>query len=101
VFTVVFLLGQLWAWQLLAATGLYSAATPAYAFFVLLTGIHALHLIGGLGVLARAALKIWRGFGNLDVVAADRLRLSVELCTVYWHFLLIVWIGLFWLLLST
>jgi cytochrome c oxidase subunit 3 len=29
------------------------------------------------------------------------LRLSVELCTVYWHFLLLVWLVLFAVLLST
>lgn len=99
--SVVFLLGQYWAWQLLAASGRYTAATPAYAFFVLLTTIHALHLVGGLWVLARAGLKIWRRFDKSDLVAADRLRLSVELCTTYWHFLLVVWVGLFWLMLST
>ena len=32
---------------------------------------------------------------------ATSVRLSVELCTVYWHYLLLVWIGLFALLLST
>jgi cytochrome c oxidase subunit 3 len=29
------------------------------------------------------------------------LRLSVELCTVYWHYLLLVWLVLFAVLLST
>ncbi len=37
-------------------------------------------------------------FGGAD---AKSVRLSVELCTVYWHYLLLVWIGLFALLLST
>jgi len=32
---------------------------------------------------------------------ARSVRLSVELCTVYWHYLLLVWIVLFALLLST
>jgi cytochrome c oxidase subunit 3 len=29
------------------------------------------------------------------------VALSVELCTVYWHYLLLVWLVLFALLLST
>ena len=29
------------------------------------------------------------------------VRLRVELCTVYWHFLLLVWLVLFGLMLST
>ena len=32
---------------------------------------------------------------------ADALRSSVELCAVYWHYLLLVWIVLFALLLYT
>jgi len=31
----------------------------------------------------------------------ERVRLSVELCTVYWHFLLLVWAVLFAVLLNT
>jgi cytochrome c oxidase subunit 3 len=42
-----FLGGQIWAWQQLDATGHYSAANPAYAFFVLLTAVHGVHLLGG------------------------------------------------------
>jgi cytochrome c oxidase subunit 3 len=32
---------------------------------------------------------------------AETVRVAVELCTVYWHYLLLVWIVLFGLLLST
>ena len=35
-----------------------------------------------------------------DVEIID-VRLSVELCSVYWHFLLLVWLGLFAVMLST
>jgi len=101
VLSVLFLLGQLWAWQLLSATGLYTAASPAWTFFLLLTAVHGLHLLGGLFVLARATARIWRGADANDRAGAERIRLGVELCTVYWHFLLVVWIGVFWLLLST
>lgn len=101
VLSVLFLLGQLWAWQMLAATGRYSVATPAYTFFLLLTTVHALHIVGGLFVLTRASARIWHGPAEDDVAAAERTRTSVELCTIYWHFLLTVWIGVFWLLLTT
>jgi len=93
VFSFAFLAGQIWAWQQLVATGHYSAANPAYAFFVLLTAVHGVHLLGGLAVWARATVRAARG--------ADfaKIRLSVELCTVYWHFLLVVWAALFGVLL--
>ena len=100
ILTVLFLVGQVSAWLMLSSTGLYTVETPAYSFFILLTAVHGLHLVGGLFVLTRAAFRMLRADGS-NVVAASRLTLSVELCTTYWHFLLLVWLGLFWLLLST
>jgi cytochrome c oxidase subunit 3 len=90
-----FLGGQLWAWRQLAASGEYSPANPAYAFFILLTAVHGIHLLGGMWVLARATLRAVRG------VDLKKVRVSVELCTMYWHFLLLVWAALFFVLLNT
>jgi len=94
-FSFAFLGGQLWAWRQLAASGEYSPANPAYAFFILLTAVHGIHLLGGMWVLARATLRAVRG------VDIKKVRLSVELCTMYWHFLLLVWAALFFVLLNT
>ncbi len=94
-FTLVFLAGQLWAWQQLNAAGYYLTTNPANAFFYLLTALHGLHLLGGLWVWAKTTVKVQRG------AAVHEVRLSVELCTVYWHFLLVVWLVLFGLLLFT
>jgi cytochrome c oxidase subunit 3 len=95
VFTFSFLAGQLWAWQQLNASGYFVAANPANAFFYLLTALHGLHLLGGLWVWGKTTAKVWRG------VEVGAVRLSVELCTVYWHYLLLVWLVLFAILLST
>lgn len=88
-FAVTFLLGQLLAWQRLNAAGYFLAANPANTFFYLFTGLHGLHLLGGLVGLGRTADKVWRGF------EVDQVRLSVQLCAVYWHFLLALWLVLF------
>jgi cytochrome c oxidase subunit 3 len=93
VFSFAFLAGQIWAWQQLNASGHYAAANPAYAFFILLTAVHGVHLLGGLAVWARATVRAARG------ADFNKVRLSVELCTVYWHFLLVVWVCLFAVLL--
>jgi len=95
VLTILFLLGQLVAWAQMNAAGYYVDLNPANAFFYLLTAIHGLHMLGGLWVWARSTMKLWTG------ASADSVRLSIELCTVYWHFLLLVWIVLFGMLLST
>lgn len=90
---LAFLAGQLLAWQQLVAAGYFLSANPANAFFYMLTAAHGLHIVGGLVALARAGVKMVRG------VALPRLRLSVELCAVYWHVLLLIWVLLFALLL--
>ena len=94
-FAFAFLVGQLVVWQQLAALGYFAATNPAAAFFYLITALHALHLVGGLVVWGRTTAKVWRG------VEVDQVRMSVELCAVYWHFLLVVWLVLFGLLLFT
>ena len=93
--TILFLFGQLMAWQQLTASGFFMTGNPANSFFYLLTALHGLHLLGGLWVWGRTTLRMLTG------ADAESVRLSVELCTVYWHYLLLVWIGLFALLLST
>lgn len=93
--TAAFLVGQLVAWQQLNASGQYITNNPSNAFFYLLTGLHGLHILGGMFVWARATVRTFSG-GDVKVVSR-----SVELCTIYWHFLLVVWLILFGLLLST
>ena len=93
--TTLFLFGQLMAWQQLYASGFFMTGNPANSFFYLLTALHGRHLLGGMWVWGRTTLRILTG------ADAESVRLSVELCTVYWHYLLLVWIGLFALLLST
>jgi cytochrome c oxidase subunit 3 len=68
--------------------------TPAVAFFYMITGLHAAHIAGGLVAWVRVLNRLWRGAGT------EAIRHGVELCTRYWHFLLIVWLVLFGLLFS-
>ena len=93
--TFAFIAGQLWAWQGLQEHGYFLSANPANAFFYVLTAIHALHILGGLWVWSKTIFKLQ------NKVEIYKVRMSVELCTIYWHFLLLVWLGLFALLLST
>jgi cytochrome c oxidase subunit 3 len=96
VLTAGFIVGQLIAWQQLQAGGQFITNNPANAFFYFLTGAHALHIAGGMYVWARATAKV--ALGSDDGAA---IRRSIELCAIYWHFLLLVWLVLFGLLLST
>jgi cytochrome c oxidase subunit 3 len=89
---VTFLIGQLLAWQQLSVAGYYVASNPANSFFYMITAAHGLHLMGGLVALGRTTAKVWRG------AEMTQVRLSVELCATYWHFLLLVWLVLLGLL---
>jgi cytochrome c oxidase subunit III len=46
-------------------------------------------VLGGLVALRRSVARAWGG------AATAQLRLSVELCAIYWHFLLLVWLIVF------
>ena len=94
--TFAFLVGQLLAWRQLASQGYFELTNPAIALFILITGLHGLHLLGGLVAWGRTADKVWR----LDVVTPAEVRQSIELCALYWHFMLAVWLVLFGLLFS-
>src|SRR6202171_5658395 len=83
---VTFLVGQLLAWQQLSVAGYFLASNPANSFFYLITAAHGLHLMGGLVALGRTTANVWRG------AAMTQVRLSVELCAIYWHFLLLIWL---------
>ena len=93
--TLGFVYGQFAAWLDMRALGYYMYNNPANSFFYVLTGIHALHILGGLWVWTRAGFRVWSG------TSPEKIRLSVELCAVYWHFLLLVWLVLFALLSYT
>lgn len=92
---IVFIVGQYQVWVDLAAAGHNIRSNPANSFFYLLTGVHIAHLLGGLWVWSRAGIRLAQKF------EADDIRLSIRLCAIYWHFLLAIWVGLFFLLANT
>jgi cytochrome c oxidase subunit 3 len=90
-----FVVLQLLAWRELLALGYGVASGPAGGFFYLLTAVHGIHLLGGVAALALPAARMHRDG------TPEEIRASVELCALYWHFLLLVWIILLGVLLLT
>lgn len=95
VFALLFIAGQMLIWGDLQDSGFYVASNPANSFYYLLTGLHIAHLLGGLWVWSKSSIRLISGSKPEDV------RLSIELCTLYWHFLLIVWLVIFAVLSNT
>lgn len=92
---VAFVVGQYQVWGLLTETGQGVRSNPANSFFYLLTSVHVAHLLGGLWVWSKSAISLIQGS------TSEHFRQTINLCAVYWHFLLAVWIGLFFVLANT
>lgn len=89
---VVFLLGQLLAWQQFRAHGFHASTAAPSPFFYVLTGTHAVHLAGGILVLLYAAAS---SFFRHTV---QQKRIVVEITRWYWHFMGALWLYVFMLL---
>lgn len=92
---LAFLVTQLLAWRELRAQGVYLAGNPHSSFFYLFTGVHGVHLLGG--VLALLFL-VFRMRMRKEPDAVRRLA-STSAVSRYWHTMDGLWIWLFLLLL--
>jgi cytochrome c oxidase subunit III len=90
---LVFLVGQLAAWRQLVDAGVYLPSTLQSGFFYILTGLHGLHLLGGVVALG---LVLWKAVK--DRLSAFNYE-PLKLCALYWHVMDALWIYLFLLLL--
>jgi cytochrome c oxidase subunit 3 len=84
----LFLMGQILAWrQLIGQHG----GGPSSAFFYVLTVLHALHVLGGMGGLVYARRRVTTGRGAAS-------RVAYNAAGVYWHFMAVLWLYLLALL---
>jgi cytochrome c oxidase subunit 3 len=86
VLAVLFVAGQVQAWNVMAARGFFLSSNPHSSFFYLLSGVHLLHLAGGLGwfVLLLSSLR--------SAARAGRASGALSLFATYWHFLAMLWV---------
>jgi cytochrome c oxidase subunit 3 len=83
---LAFVGGQYMAWRDLAAQGLYLATNPNSSFFYLLTGVHALHVLGGIAALVYLLSQL--------AARGSVRRNLVNGVVVYWHFMAALWLYL-------
>jgi len=87
-----FLVGQGMAWRELAASGFYISATPSSSFVFLLTGMHGVHLLGGVIALLIA------GLASLLRRSASSQLIWLDVTGWYWHFMAFLWVSILCLL---
>ncbi|HEX4603986.1 MAG TPA: cytochrome c oxidase subunit 3, partial [Candidatus Angelobacter sp.] len=89
---ILFLTGQLVVWRQLAASGFYVSTNPSSSFVYLLTGMHGVHLLGGvIALLVAGAASVLRWPLQSRFVVLD-------VTGWYWHFMAVLWIYVFCLL---
>ena len=88
---VSFLGAQTVVWQGMMRAGRLPEENAYLAIFYSLTGLHALHVLGGLAYLAAL---LWACVRPAPLEARAPWN-SVRLCGVYWHFMAVIWALLF------
>ena len=87
-----FLSGQWMVWRELAASGFYVSSSPSSSFVYLLTGMHGVHLFGGVVALLTA------GVASLLRRPADSQLVVLDVTGWYWHFMALLWVYILCLL---
>jgi cytochrome c oxidase subunit 3 len=87
-----FLATQWMVWRELAASGFYVYSSPSSSFVYLLTGMHGVHLFGGVVAMLTA------GVGRVLRRPADSQFIVVDVTAWYWHFMALLWVYILCLL---
>jgi cytochrome c oxidase subunit III len=87
-----FLATQWMVWRELAASGFYVSSSPSSSFVYLLTGMHGVHLLGGVVAMLTAVV------GSVLRRAADSQFIVVDVTAWYWHFMALLWVYILCLL---
>jgi cytochrome c oxidase subunit 3 len=88
---VLFLIGQLVAWRQFVLAGFYVSTNQASSFFYIFTGLHGLHLLGGICAL------LYVSFRKFEKAKVSR-TVAAEVASYYWHFMDGLWLFLLALL---
>lgn len=91
-----FISSQLLAWLELRSQGLYMSGNPYAGFFYILTGVHAVHVLGGIIALGTVLLRVW--YPTRDENKVLKTHTVAQVVGWYWHLMDGVWLVLFGLL---
>ena len=86
-----FLFGQIFFWFQLMESGNYVSTNNYFSSFYIFTALHGLHLLGGLFFWG----KIFSRVNKLKTEEIINEKKSIDALSLYWTFLLIVWIVFF------
>lgn len=103
IFGTIFCVAQFIGWKKLVDSGLFLNSNVGVAYLYIITGLHLLHVLGGMIYLLVLTSGVF-GKSN-DIVKSllyftDEYQLTrLQLITIYWHFVDALWILLFFMFL--
>ena len=86
-----FLFGQIFFWFQLMESGNYVSTNNYFSSFYIFTSLHGLHLLGGLFFWGKVSSKVLK----LDQNKILEEEKSISALSLYWTYLLIVWLMFF------
>ncbi|GAB3897312.1 cytochrome c oxidase subunit 3 [Spirosoma agri] len=98
----LFILLQGWGWRQMILAGIKMEGNPSGSFVYVISGIHLVHILIGLIFLVIALAEALRRRPYVDSFVYSvnpPNQLKIRLITLYWHFVDILWVGLFIFLL--
>ncbi len=98
----LFILLQVWGWRQMLTAGVRLEGNPAGGFVYIISGVHLLHILVGLIFLVIALVEALRRRQYVDSFVYSvnpPNQLKIKLITLYWHFVDVLWVGLFLFLL--
>ncbi len=87
---IAFVVLQYQGWLQMTEAGLYLQVNPSASFIYVISGLHAAHLIGGIGTLIVALAHAFK----LKFKVSELRKHRFELVLIYWHFLGVLWLFL-------
>ncbi|HNR19379.1 MAG TPA: cytochrome c oxidase subunit 3 [Bacteroidia bacterium] len=103
--TLLFCVSQFFGWKEMYDGGFFISTNLGVSYLYIISGLHLLHVLGGLGVLVYTTYKCYNK--SLDMVDSllffsNKMEyIKLELLGIFWHFIDVVWLCLFLMFLFT
>ncbi|NNC85036.1 MAG: cytochrome C oxidase subunit III [Bacteroidia bacterium] len=102
---VLFTISQVIGWKVMFDAGYFINGQTGISFIYLISGLHLMHVICGIGFIIYLLTGVQKN--SNDIVKSllfftdNYQKTKLELATIYWHFVDILWLGLFLMFLFT
>jgi cytochrome c oxidase subunit 3 len=95
----IFTLSQYWGWHQLEQSGYSLQGLSSGAYLYVISGLHILHLVGGIFFMTYQFIKVSRvsrdAVRSLIMITNPYQKTKLEMLSAYWHFMDLLWVSMF------